>query len=211
MKGKQACKNLRQSYKLIRNDYPTDSKWGMPTIKKCTVDITGIKLVGIDKTKKVDKSKNISKTVHFFVEDIKIERVYNYPDKYILQLAQYPHVLTPDYSMYRDMPLAIQLISTFKNRWCGAYWQEHNLSVIPTVSWSTIESFEFCFDGLEYETVVAISTLGCLEEKDRFLRGYFEMKNRINPKQVLCFGKPFSEMGDEVIMVDYLESTGRAK
>jgi hypothetical protein len=211
MKVNQTSKSLRQSYKLLRNDYPTNSKWGIPNVKKCTVDITGIKLIGIDKTKKVDNSKNIAKSVHFFVEDTKIERVYNYPEGYIYQLAQYPHVLTPDYSMYRDMPLAVQLISAFKNRWCGAYWQEHKISVIPTVSWSTIESFDFCFDGLEYETVVAISTLGGLTEKEHFLRGYFEMRDRINPKQVLCFGKPFSEMGDEVIMVNYLESTGRVK
>jgi len=108
------------------------------------------------------------------------------------------------------MAMPVQVINTFKNRWCGAYWQEHGLSIIPTVSWSTDESFDFCFDGLENGTVVAISTLGGLKEKNKFLRGYFEMTKRINPRQVLCFGKAFPEMGDEVIVVPYLEATGRA-
>ena len=125
-------------------------------------------------------------------------------------MAQYTHILTPDYSLYTDMAMPVQVINTFKNRWCGAYWQEHGLSIIPTVSWSTDESFDFCFDGLENGTVVAISTLGGLKEKNKFLRGYFEMTKRINPRQVLCFGKAFPEMGDEVIVVPYLEATGRA-
>jgi hypothetical protein len=145
------------------------------------------------------------------VEDSKLERFYSRPEKNLLCLAQYAHVFTPDYSLYTDMPMAVQIMNTFRNRWCGAYWQEHNLSVIPTVSWSSDESFEFCFDGLEYETVVAISTLGVLTSKEQFLRGYNEMKKRINPKQVLCFGKAFPEMGEEVIVAGYLEATGRAK
>jgi len=202
---------MRQNFKLLRNDFRADNKWGIPIIKKCDVDITELLLVGIDKTRISDKSKNTLKTVHFFVDDYKIEKLYNKPESYLFRLAQYPNVLTPDYSLYRDMPLALQINNTFKNRWCGAYWQEYGLSVIPTVSWSTIDSFEFCFDGLEYETVVAVSTLGGLTEKEHFLRGYFEMKNKINPRQVLCFGETFPEMGYEVIKVDYLETTGRSR
>jgi len=211
LKGSQKSKHLRQSYKLLRNDFRSSNKWEIPCVKRCTVDITGIKLVGIDKTRQSDNSRNILKTVHFFVEDYKIEKLYNNPENYLYRLAQYPHVLTPDYSLYRDMPLALQISNTFKSRWCGAYWQEHGLSVIPTVSWSTFESYGFCFDGLERESVVAISTLGALTEKEYFLSGYFEMKNRINPKSILCFGNAFPEMGDEVIVVSYLETTGRAK
>jgi len=59
--------------------------------------------------------------------------------------------------------------------------------------------------------VVAISTLGGLTDKELFLRGYYEMKKQVNPKQILCFGKPFSEMDSEVIFVDYLKTTGREK
>ena len=204
-------KNIRQNPKLLRNDFPTSGKWDMPIIKKCKVDVENVQLVGSDKIRIKDHSANIYKSVHFFVDDNKLDKYYNDSELYLPRLAQYPHVLTPDYSLYVDMPMALQIHNTFKSRWCGAYWQEHNLSVIPTVSWSTDASYEFCFDGLEYETVVAVSTLGGLTNKDLFLNGYFEMKERVNPKQVLCFGKAFPEMGDEVIAVDYLETTGRSK
>ena len=202
---------LRQSQKLMRNDFLKAGKWSMPIIKKCDVDLEKIQLIGSDKIRTSDRSMNINKTVHFFVDDNKLEKYYNEPERYLPRLAQYPHTLTPDYSLYEDMPIAIQIHNTFKSRWCGAYWQEHTLSVIPTVSWSTDVSYEFCFDGLQYGTVVAISTLGGLKNKKQFLKGYFRMKECINPKQVLCYGKPFSEMGDEVIFADYLKATGRSK
>lgn len=83
--------------------------------------------------------------------------------------------------------------------------------VIPTISWSTNESFEFCFDGIEEGSVVAISTLGSRKEKQLFLNGYFEMIKRIQPTNVLCYGKPFTEMGNEIIYIDYLNTTGRVK
>ena len=186
-------------------------KYGIPLIKKCTLDIADLRLIGSDKIRITDKSTNILKAVHFYVEDNKLDRYYNQPQNYLPRLAQYPHVLTPDYSLYTDMPIALQINNTFKSRWCGAYWQDNGLSVIPSVSWSTEASYEFCFDGLEQGTVVAISTVGGLTNKDSFLKGYFEMKTRIKPKQTLCFGKPFAEMGDEVVFVNYLKTTGRKK
>jgi hypothetical protein len=209
--GAYTSKKIRQNPKLLRNDFPMTSKWNMPIIRRCDVNLEKILLIGSDKIRINDISTNVFKTVHFFVDDNKLDRYFNEPERYLPRLAQYPHTLTPDYSLYTDMPMAIQIHNIFKSRWCGAYWQEHKLSVIPTVSWSTDVSYEFCFDGLEYGTVVAVSTLGGLTNKELFLKGYFKMKERINPKQVLCFGKPFSEMGDEVICVDYLETTGRLK
>ena len=209
--GIYTSKKIRQSPKLLRNDFTMTGKWNMPVIKRCDVNLEKSILIGADKIRKSESNENIFKTVHFFVDDNKLDKYFNEAEKYLPRLAQYPHVLTPDYSLYTDMPLAIQIHNTFKSRWCGAYWQEHNLSVIPTVSWSTENSYAFCFDGLEYGTAVAVSTLGSLTNKELFLKGYFKMKECINPKQVLCFGKAFPEMGAEVIVVDYLKTTGRAR
>ncbi len=207
---KYTCKHQRQNQELLRNEYKTDNKWGIPLIQKSEIDILDIKLIPFDHTIE-DDSFNIDKTVHFFVEDSKQDRVYDNPDKYISRLAQYVHVLTPDFSLYTDMPLAVQLHNIFRSRWCGAKWQELGLSIIPTISWSTNQSYDFCFAGIEQGSVVAVSTLGALKKKDLFLAGYFEMKKRINPQHVLCFGKTFAEMGNEVIFVDYRKTIRRIK
>jgi hypothetical protein len=55
------------------------------------------------------------------------------------------------------MPKALQINSTSKNRWCGAYWQAQGKIVIPTVCCAGEESWEFCFDGIEQGSVVAVS------------------------------------------------------
>ena len=69
-----------------------------------------------------------------------------------------------------------------------------------------IQSFEYCFEGVEKNSIVAISTIGCRLEKTNFLRGYKEMIDKLNPSCIICLGKPFDEMTGNLIVVDYIES-----
>lgn len=78
--------------------------------------------------------------------------------------------------------------------------------VIPTVTWSTPESFDFCFEGIEKHSIVAIGMIGCKRSKEDFLLGYNEMIKRIEPSAIIYFGTPFEEMEGNIIAVDYLES-----
>ena len=64
------------------------------------------------------------------------------------KLSEFYCVLSPDFSLFTNMPRALQIESVFKNRWCGAFWQSKGLKVIPTVSWSDEKSFDFCFEGM---------------------------------------------------------------
>ena len=193
---------------MMRVNVRTTGDLKIPIINKCDVDISTIKLIAVDHTKKLARSKDLDKTIHFFVDDHKFEKYFYNADTYITRLAQYPHVLSPDFSLYINMPVIMQLTNLYKNRFCGAYWQLYGLSVIPTVSWSNTESYSFCFEGIEYGSVVAISTIGSKKFKKLFLRGYDEMKKRINPKQVLCYDEPFPEMGNEVIYAPYPKHQG---
>ena len=76
----------------------------------------------------------------------------------IEKLKQYYALLTPDFSLFTDMPLALQIESVFKNRWCGAFWQRQGMTVIPTVAWGDERTFDFCFDGIEQGSIVAVCT-----------------------------------------------------
>jgi len=115
-------------------------------------------------------------------------------------------LLTPDYSTYADMNYWRQIESIAHSRWIGAYWQDEGQLVIPTISWSTPDSFEFCFDGVEKHSVVAVGMIGCKRSKREFLQGYNEMMFRIEPDAIICFGKPFDEMEGNLISVDYRSS-----
>ena len=194
--------------KLVRNEFlyygNSSGKFELPIIRKQAVDIDKIKFISYVDTKKGDKDNSL-KTVHFFTYDWKFERVYDDAETEIEKLSEFYCVLTPDFSLFTNMPLALQIASVFKNRWCGAYWQSKGLKVIPTVSWGDERSFGFCFDGIEQGSVVAVSTY-CRENcKEEFMAGYNVMLEKIKPRAIICYDEPFPEMRGNV--VEFLPTT----
>lgn len=153
--------------------------------------------------------------VHFFLYDYKFEKLWKNPQQYVEMLQAYRGVLTPDFSMYTEMPIAMQLFNTFKNRWCGAYLARQGLRIVPTVNWGTEESFDFCFAGIEKGSVVAVSTYmfhahgNHADQKDLFMKGYKEMLRQIEPEYVICYSEPFPDMEGNIIYIDYDLSSWR--
>ena len=151
----------------------------------------------------------------FFLYDYRFERVWKNPDNDIEKLSRYRAVLSPDFSMYLEMAPVMQLYNVFRNRWCGAYWASKGLRVIPTVNWGDESSFDFCFEGIEKGSVVAVSAYMASEhdnrcdQKEWFLAGYNEMLRRIEPEKIICYNTPFPEMQGNIIDVDYERSSWR--
>ncbi|NCB26310.1 MAG: DUF4417 domain-containing protein [Bacteroidia bacterium] len=209
--GKYSNDSMQQKQCLLRNEYSCDGKWEVPVIHRQLFFPKNIQLIACDHICIKAKAEDVSKGVHFFAEDYKLDRYYAHPKQYIQRLAQYAFVLTPDFSLYPEMPIAVQAFNVFRNRWCGAMWQEYGLLVVPTIGWDSSKSFDFCFDGVEEGTIVAISTLGALKRKQLFMEGYTEMKRHIRPSNIICLGKAFPEIENDVICVDYKKTTRRNK
>ena len=199
-------KSMRSDNLFMRNEYSGHGKWNIPLIKKQAVDVENISLIACSDTRSNDNETNTKNGVHFFVDDYRFNGIYNNPEKSLRRYSQYAFLLSPDFSTYADMNLWRQLESVAKNRWCGCYWQEQGLTVIPTISWSTPRSYEFCFDGVEKNSIIAIGMIGCKQNKKEFLRGYDYMLSKIEPEAVICFGTPFDEMRGNIIPVDYRSS-----
>lgn len=199
-------KSMRSDNLFMRNEYSGHGKWNIPLIKKQAVDVENISLIACSDTRSNDNETNTKNGVHFFVDDYRFNGIYNNPEKSLRKYSQYAFLLSPDFSTYADMNLWRQIESVAKNRWCGCYWQEQGLTVIPTISWSTPRSYEFCFDGVEKNSIIAIGMIGCKQNKKEFLRGYDYMLSKIEPEAVICFGTPFDEMRGNIIPVDYRSS-----
>lgn len=197
---------MRHNMLFMRNNYQGQGRWGIPLVRKQDIDISNISLIACSDTRRNDVKANADKGVHFFVDDYRFAGIYNQPHRTLGKFAQYRFLLTPDFSTYADMPIWRQIESVAKNRWVGAFWQEHHCTVIPTVSWSTPSSFDFCFDGVEKHSIVAVGTIGCKHARLNFMRGYNALLERIEPEAVICFGRPFPEMRGSVITVDYRSS-----
>lgn len=144
------------------------------------------------------------KGVHFFIDDYQFNRLWNSIDKYIDMLSQFKYVMTPDFSTYTDFPKAIQIYNHYRKHWVGAYMQESGIKCIPTISWSTPDSFEWCFDGELTHSCVAISSVGAANSKDKkelFLAGYNEMLKRLEPTQIIFYGKVPDECKGNIIHI----------
>ena len=197
---------MRENPLFMRNGFEAVGKWNIPLIKKQNLDSEEIRLIACSDTKANDNENNKKCGVHFFVDDYRFNGIYDCPERTLPRYSQYAFLLSPDYSTYSDMSLWRQLENVAKNRWVGAYWQSKGLTVIPTVSWGLAQSFDFCFDGIERNSTVAIGMIGCKRSKLRFMRGYNAMLEKIEPSKIICFGTPFPEMDGNIITVDYADS-----
>lgn len=129
--------------------------------------------------------------VHFFVDDYQFLRLWTNPDTYINMLSGFQVVCTPDFSTYTDFPKAVQIFNHYRKHWLGAYWQSCGITVIPTISWSDEDSYEWCFDGEPVGGVVAVSSVGTQNDSEcrrLFNAGFDEMVQRLQPSQIVMYG-----------------------
>lgn len=191
----------KKKQKLVRNEFEKSGKYGMPLIKKQDIDLNKIELLSYLKIKPDDEG-NKNKTIHFFTYDWNFETVYEKPEQSLEKLDQYYALLTPEFSTYKDMPLARQIDSVFKNRWCGAFWQKQGKLVIPTISWGSYGCFDFFCDGVEEGAIVAVSTYTREDNKKGFMEGYELMLDKVKPSAIICYGTPFPEMKGNIKAID---------
>lgn len=161
----------------------------IPAIKP-TTDIPDCGCIGFNCAMSCKAPENVG--LHFFLDDYQFVRLWNTPDKYISTLTKFRYLCAPDFSTYSDMPKVLQMYNHYRKHWLAAYWQELGMTVIPTISWSTPDSFAWCFDGEPEGGIVAIGTAGTQGSKASraaFLEGYDAMLARLHPREVLLFGK----------------------
>lgn len=177
----------------------TKDFWQMPIIRND--GFVPEELIGFNYAKTSEK-KNVG--IHFYLDDYQFERVWNCPENYIELFQEYDCILSPDFSLYMDMPMPMKVWNVYRSRLIGAYYQSYGIPVIPTLSWAEKETFDFCFKGIPKGSIVSISTIGVKKDKDAmkiWLDGVKEMLKIINPKTLLVYGGklPF-DYGDREII-----------
>ncbi|MFR1478348.1 MAG: DUF4417 domain-containing protein [Hydrogeniiclostridium mannosilyticum] len=157
----------------------------------------------------------------FYEHDSQFVRLWNNPRKYINILRKYKGVVTPDFSLYRNMPLVMQKWSTYQGKAIGVWLQNKGVEVIPNVRFADERSYSFCFDGVEKRSTVAIGTHGCIKKlTDRayFEKGLAEMVKRLQPQTIIVYGADpgymfgkYKAMGIRIIQFDSAFSAAHKK
>jgi hypothetical protein len=129
--------------------------------------------------------------VHFYEEDRKIEPFWNNPNRYLRLIKKFTGIITPDFSLYRDMPLVQQKWNTYRGRALGFWLQKQGVAIIPNIRYSDKRSYSFCFDGVPQNSVIAIGTHGCIKHTsdiDYHRQGIPEMIRRLSPSVIIVYG-----------------------
>ena len=143
----------------------------------------------------VRSQPDYSKGVHFWIDDYQFERVWNSPEEMIERLKPFDCVITPDFSLYYDMPVAMQIWNVYRARLIGQMMQDAGITVIPNVRWTQKYSWDYCFEGLPKKSTFAVSSVSLNNDDFMpiFLEGMDEFIKRCQPRRILWYGK----------MVDY--------
>jgi len=168
----------------------TNGKYDIPIMRP--VDYVPTKLVGFNQ---VLTKSGYNACVHFFIDDFKFLTVWRNLQIQIDRLARYQGCFSPDFSLYTDYPLSVQIFNVYRNMAIGQHFQRMGLICVPTASWSDERSYEFCFDGLPEESTLAVSTVG-IQGKGKgnkvatqlYQQGIKELITRKHPTRLLIYG-----------------------
>ena len=183
-------RNTRCYLNCEKRIFEGEGIYEFPTIEPIEMDVENTPMIGFNYANTEKKPED--KICHFFIDDYQFDRVWNDADRYLGVLRRFKAVISPDFSTYMDFPKAVQIYNTYRRQWCGAYWQENGINVIPTVRWMGEGSEEWCFDGIKKGSMICISTVGGFREKEVtkvWLEGYQKVLDYVEPSFILFYGK----------------------
>ena len=171
---------------LVKNaNYAGDEE--IPCVK--TSDLLPEKVIPFSKA---INSKKYDSWVHFFEHDQRFERLWNNPRKYLPIIKRFKGIISPDYSLYYDMPFVMQKWNTYRGKALGHWLTENGVEVIPNVRWGDERTFELSTLGVEQNKTIAVGTHGCIktvEGKRMFIRGFDYVVQALKPKTIIVYGR----------------------
>lgn len=186
-------------------EFISDNPIGFPPVPRYTGQVGKVEWINFDAA--VTAKNSTSKGLHFFDSDYKLNRLWEYPQRYISVLRRFKYVVQPDFSLYYDFPVALQIYNKFRNHWLSAYFAVNGIQIIPNISLSTPNNFAWSIMGYPENSVVAFSDIGCSRDKEDkavLMESYKEMTDKLHPSQVLYFTRSkTAPEGATVIHIPY--------
>lgn len=137
--------------------------------------------------------------LHFYVDDYKFQCIWNMPDRYINFLKRFDYVVMPDFSLYYDYPVALQIYNKYRNHWLFNYFGENGVNLIPNVSLSTPDNYIWSLMGYPKHSVVAYSDIGTskfIECKGISESAVTAMVEELEPEKVIYFTRSANNVPD---------------
>lgn len=127
----------------------------------------------------------------FYEDDVKFECLWNNPKRYLKELLTYDGLILPDFSVFRDMPLAQQVWNIYRSRALGTWLQEQGINVIPNIRWGDNRTYATACAGISKGSVIAVGSHGLMkdvDERKEFIKGLDYVVQYLEPKAILVYG-----------------------
>lgn len=183
-KNRKSCKDVFHSFMLENTDY--EGKLQIPIINGN--DLVPNKLMPFSKMR---KATEFDGWIHFFEHDYVIDRIWKYPKRYLPLLKNFEGVITPDFSLYRDMPLVMQFYNIFRSRTIGNWLEKNGVNVIVNIRYSDERTYKVACQGVKKNSIIALGTHGAMKEKeDReyIEKGFKYILENLRPKVIVIYG-----------------------
>lgn len=201
-KDRAGCKDVFRAFLLQGVDFA--GKYDLPVIKEEHV----IPRKCIRFSESIREKKDFHQWVVFYEDDFQFERIWNNPKKYIDILKKYDGVITPDFSLYYDMPLAMQIWNIYRSRAIGAWLQKSGIRVVPNIRFGSSETYDIVCDGISKHSVISVGTLGCIKRlnyRDEFENALLKIALKLEPETIIVYGslpgnvKKIKQLGINVV------------
>lgn len=116
---------------------------------------------------------------------------------YIKKMSKYKGIISPDYSVYIDLPFAHQIWNIYRDRLTCEWLRSLGLNVIFNLRWGDYRTYKYVFTGIEKHSVLAIGSHGLIkhpENRTIFMNGFREMIRRLEPSDLVIYGPYTHEM-----------------
>ena len=182
--SRSGCRDVFHSFLVKNADY--DGYLEIPKL-----DYTNEKPEKIIDFSKAISSKDYDCWIDYFKDDVKIERMWNNPKKYLPIIKKFQGVISPDFSTYRDMPLVMQCWNIYRSRAIARWLQDNEVKVIPNIRWGDRRTHFLCCCGIPKRGTIAIGTHGTLKNLDDrkcFISGLEYVVKTLQPKTIVVYG-----------------------
>ncbi len=201
---RKGCKDVFNASLLSNANYVGALEF--PIIKTSSIEIPK-KLIRFSKIFKTD---DFDQYVHFYEDDVNFERIWRNPQKYLDKLKEFKGVISPDFSLYRDMPLIMQLWNIFRSRTIANWLIENGVKVIPNIRFGDSRTINAACEGIDSDSIIAIGSHGCLKssiDKNIFADGLDIVIKKLSPKVIILYGsKPsyiFQKYDERIKIIQY--------
>lgn len=99
-----SSKDMRANPLFMRNTFPGVGEWGIPLVRKQSIDLSNVRMIACSETRPHDSVERCACGVHFFVDDYRFRGIYRNPGKSFGKYSQYAFLTTPDESVYAYHP-----------------------------------------------------------------------------------------------------------